>query len=187
MDNLREALRSGATIETLRAVGGSVRSDIWMRIKASVTNMPIEIPTSSLGAPGGLLAILGYRLGEYASIQEAVDANLQIERVVEPVPAWVPRYGEQFQMFKEYYRQLKGSLSEPTGWGKRSEESGGRQGGRYRRVARDRAADMLGNGRSGSECSARVSKKRRRRGGSGFPDPRHGARGVRFSCGFFQL
>ena len=110
MDNLREALRSGATIETLRAVGGSVRSDIWMRIKASVTNMPIEIPKSSLGAPGGLLAILGYRLGEYASIQEAVDANLQIERVVEPVPAWVPRYGEQFQMFKEYYRQLKGSF-----------------------------------------------------------------------------
>ncbi len=109
-DNVAEVRRAGAVVRSLRAVGGSTRSDIWMRIKASVVNLPIEIPKSNLGAPGGLLAILSSRLGEYSSIQEAVDALVKIDRVVEPVSAWVPWYQEQFELFKEHYRQTKSSF-----------------------------------------------------------------------------
>ena len=109
-DNIAEVRRAGAVIRTLRAVGGSTRSDIWMRIKASVTNLPIEIPRSNLGAPGGLLALLSSRLGEYASVQEASDALVKIDRVIEPVASWVPWYQEQFELFKQYYQQTKQSF-----------------------------------------------------------------------------
>lgn len=107
MDNLREARRAGANIETLRAVGGSTRSDIWMRIKASVTGLPIEIPRTSLGAPGGLLALLARHLKEFDSVEQACGALVKIDRVVEPEPAWTAWYQEQFELFKQYYRQIR--------------------------------------------------------------------------------
>lgn len=107
MDNITEAKKAGAEIRSLRAVGGSTNSDIWMKIKASVTDMPIEIPRQNLGAPGGLLALLASKLGEFASIREACGAILEIERTVEPVNEWVDWYRDQFEIFKAYYRGCK--------------------------------------------------------------------------------
>ena len=107
MDNITEAKKAGAEIRSLRAVGGSTNSDIWMKIKASVTGMPIEIPRQNLGAPGGLLALLASKLGEFASIREACGAILEIERTVEPVNEWVDWYRDQFEIFKAYYRGCK--------------------------------------------------------------------------------
>lgn len=111
MDNMREVMAAGAKIDTLRAVGGSTNSDVWMRIKASVTNRPIEIPKTSLGAPGGLLAMLATRVGEFSSIPEACNALVKIDRVVEPVTAWVEWYKEQFAAFRQYYQQLKAGFA----------------------------------------------------------------------------
>lgn len=107
MDNLTEAKMAGAKIDRLRAVGGSTNSDIWMQIKASVTGMPIEIPSQNLGAPGGLLALLASKLGDYASIEEACGAILKIERTVEPVERWIEWYKDQFEIFKAYYKGCK--------------------------------------------------------------------------------
>ena len=97
MDNITEARASGAQLRTLRAVGGSVNSRIWMQIKASVAGMPIEIPASCHGAPGGMLAVLSCAEGEFASIRETVD----------PVAAWIPVYQEKFELFRSTYRHLK--------------------------------------------------------------------------------
>lgn len=107
MDNLQEARQAGAQIQTLRAVGGSTRSEIWMQIKASVTGLPIEIPSNSLGAPGGLLAVLSTALGEFPSVQQACAAQVKIDRIVEPRAEWVCWYAEQFELFRRCYRQLK--------------------------------------------------------------------------------
>ena len=107
MDNLTEGLRAGADVRVMRAVGGHTHSDIWMKIKASVLNMPIEIPRQSYGAPGGLLGLLGYALGDYGSIVEACDAYFVIDRVVEPVARWVDWYRDQFMIFKQYYDRCR--------------------------------------------------------------------------------
>ena len=103
MDNLAEAYRTGVQVKRMRAVGGSTNSDIWMKIKASVIDMPIEIPRQNLGSPGGVLAMLGYALKEFDSIQQAAMANFEIDRVVEPEKRWVERYREQFGLYKRYY------------------------------------------------------------------------------------
>ena len=107
MDNLIEGRKAGADIQVMRAVGGHTRSDIWMKIKASVLNMPIEIPHQSFGAPGGLLALLGKALGEFSSVAEACAANFEIDRVVEPEKRWVSWYEDQFALFKQYYNQCR--------------------------------------------------------------------------------
>jgi xylulokinase len=106
-DNMNEAKRSGASIQKIRAVGGSTNSDIWMKIKASALGLPIEIPVSTLGAPGGLIAISAYTLGEFSSIQEASDSLVTIDRTVEPVSEWTDRYEERFRLFKSLYQHTK--------------------------------------------------------------------------------
>ena len=107
MDNLIEGKKAGADIRVMRAVGGHTRSDIWMKIKASVLNMPIEVPRHSFGAPGGLLALLGKAMGDFASVAEACAANFEIDRVVEPEANWVSWYEDQFALFKQYYNQCR--------------------------------------------------------------------------------
>ena len=107
MDNITEARASGAQLRTLRAVGGSVNSRIWMQIKASVVGMPIEIPTSCHGAPGGMLAVLSCAEGEFASIREAAANLVRIRETVDPVAAWIPVYQEKFELFRSTYRHLK--------------------------------------------------------------------------------
>ena len=103
LDNLEEVYKTGARVQKMRAVGGSTNSDIWMKIKASAIDMPIEIPRQNMGAPGGVLAMIGYALGDFASIQQAAMANFQIDRVIEPERRWVERYREQFGLYKRYY------------------------------------------------------------------------------------
>jgi sugar (pentulose or hexulose) kinase len=110
-DNMNEAKQSGAVIRKLRAVGGSTNSDIWMTIKASALGLPIEIPVSTLGAPGGLIAISSYALGEFSSIQEASDSLVKIDRTVEPVPEWIQCYEDRFKIFKSLYQHTKGDCS----------------------------------------------------------------------------
>lgn len=107
MDNITEARASGAQLRTLRAVGGSVNSRIWMQIKASVAGMPIEIPASCHGAPGGMLAVLSCAEGEFASIREAAANLVRIRETVDPVAAWIPVYQEKFELFRSTYRHLK--------------------------------------------------------------------------------
>ena len=65
--------------------------------------MPIEIPRQNMGAPGGVLAIIGCALGEYDSIQQAAMTHFEIDRVIEPEMRWVERYREQFGLYKRYY------------------------------------------------------------------------------------
>ena len=105
-DNILEAARSGVQIQQLRVVGGHTNSDIWLRIKASVLNLPLEVPACNLGAPGGLACMGGYALGEYASVNEAVSRFVRIEHICEPVPAWHNAYEEKFLCFKESYDRL---------------------------------------------------------------------------------
>ncbi len=107
-DNVLEAARSGAHIHRLRVVGGHTNSDIWLRIKASVLGLPLEVPACNLGAPGGLACLGGYALGEYVSVNEAVSRFVKIERICEPVPAWQRAYAEKFLCFKESYGRLHG-------------------------------------------------------------------------------
>lgn len=106
-DNLGEARQAGARISRLRVVGGSAKSGLWLKIKASALNMALELPLTSSGAAGGLLPLLSAYAGEYKSPQEALSALVRVERVIEPVPAWAAYYEERFPLYKKLYGNLR--------------------------------------------------------------------------------
>lgn len=107
MDNICEAEAAGVSIKKMRAVGGTTNSDIWMKIKASIIGRPIEVPKQSLGAPGGLLAILAGSLGDYGDTRTACGKMFEIDHIVEPVNAWIEPYRDRFEIFRSLYRNNK--------------------------------------------------------------------------------
>ena len=106
-DNLDQALKLGLDIRDLVCCGGCSRSDIWLKIKASVIDKEIRIPEVNLGAPGGLACMNAAYMGEYRTPEEASAATFRIKKTVEPVREWVPMYRELYQVYLESYQALK--------------------------------------------------------------------------------
>lgn len=106
-DNLNQAYETGIQKNWLISCGGCTRSDIWLKIKASVINQEIIVPKVNMGAVGGLGNINAAYLGEYRSAEEACEANFEMKKVVEPVKEWVDIYKEMFHIYKDSYEALK--------------------------------------------------------------------------------
>lgn len=102
-DNIETAKKAGVTISSIRSVGGCCNSETWLKIKASIINLPIEIPKVRFGAPAGLALMTMPITGEYATVQDAVDACIEVEKTVFPVDEWVGHYDKMFRSFKNIY------------------------------------------------------------------------------------
>ncbi|MBQ3379873.1 MAG: FGGY-family carbohydrate kinase [Clostridia bacterium] len=102
-DNMEMAKRVGASIDKLRVSGGCAKSDIWLKIKASVINVPIEVPKVSFGAPAGLAIMMMPAIGEYESIEKAAADCVEITKTVLPDPEWAAHYDEMFKIYKSVY------------------------------------------------------------------------------------
>ncbi len=106
-DNLDQAVKIGIPVNDIICCGGCSKSDIWLKIKASVIQKEIKIPEVNLGAPGGLSYMNAAFMGEYKSPEEASAASLKIKRTVEPVEEWVKPYQELYRIYLESYQALK--------------------------------------------------------------------------------
>ena len=97
----------GVEPQEIRAVGGGARSPLWRQIKADVTGLPVAalstVETTALGA--ALLALDG--AGLVNSLEEAVDANVQVVERRDPDPRAVARYEEYYQLYRELYFALE--------------------------------------------------------------------------------
>ena len=106
-DNLDQVRNAGISYDHIICCGGCSKSEIWLKIKASVMQKNILVPEVNLGAPGGLSYINAAYMGEYASPEEASEACMRIRQVIEPVPAWVRPYDELYEIYLDSYRALK--------------------------------------------------------------------------------
>ena len=106
-DNLDQVVNAGIRIDNLVCCGGCSKSDIWLKIKASVIRKEILIPEVNLGAPGGLSYMNAAFMGEYSSPQEASKACMRIRYGVEPVAEWIRPYEELYQIYLDSYQALK--------------------------------------------------------------------------------
>lgn len=108
--NLEQAEKMKLPIKDIICCGGCSKSDIWLKMKASVIGKEIRIPEVNLGAPGGLAYVNAAYMGEYATPEEASEASLAIKKIVEPVKEWVPIYKELYSIYLESYQALKGQF-----------------------------------------------------------------------------
>jgi xylulokinase len=95
-----------------RASGGGARSELWLRIVASVLGIPIERTAVEEGAAYGAALLGGVAAGVFADAREAVEACVRVRDAVEPVPEWQTAYEEGYGRFRALYPALQ-HLEEP--------------------------------------------------------------------------
>jgi xylulokinase len=112
--NLKEVTKLGLKVNKLKAVGGGSNSDLWLKIKASMLNMPILIPEISTGAPFGdaLLAGVGVKL--YNNVRDIIRKSIKIKKVIMPDNTWHERYAELFEVYINIYKHTKDDLFKLT-------------------------------------------------------------------------
>jgi xylulokinase len=103
-----DILRSlGIEVSSARASGGGARSELWLRICASVLDVPIERTVAEEGSAFGAALLGGVAGGVFADVHEAVAATVHTKDVVEPDPESARVYGEQHQRYRALYPALR--------------------------------------------------------------------------------
>ena len=93
----------GAAPTVGRVSGGGARSDLWLRIVASVLELPLERTAVDEGAAFGAALLGGVAGGVWGDVDEAVAATVRPTGVVEPVAEWVEPYREGRERFRALY------------------------------------------------------------------------------------
>jgi xylulokinase len=97
----------GATPTVGRVSGGGARSDLWLRIVASVLELPLERTAVDEGAAFGAALLGGVAGGVWADVGEAVGAAVRTTDVVEPVDEWIEPYRAGRERFRALYPALR--------------------------------------------------------------------------------
>jgi xylulokinase len=104
-----ELLRDlGARPESGRVSGGGARSELWLRILASVLGLPLEKTESEEGSAFGAALLAGVRAGVFADADDAVRRCVRPQRRIEP--EW--DYDDGYRRFRRLYPTLR-PLEEP--------------------------------------------------------------------------
>ncbi len=103
-----EVLRSlGARLDAGRASGGGARSELWLKIVASVLGLPLERTTVEEGAAFGAALLGGVAGGVFEDVEEAVTACVSVRDTIEPDPEWEQIYAEGYGRYRALYPALK--------------------------------------------------------------------------------
>jgi xylulokinase len=103
-----ELLRAlGVEPDSARASGGGARSELWLKIVASVLGIRIERTAVEEGAAYGAALLGGVAGGVFADAREAVEACVRVRDAVEPDPAWRQAYEHGYKRFRSLYPALR--------------------------------------------------------------------------------
>jgi xylulokinase len=90
-----------------RVSGGGARSELWLRIVASVLELPLERVAVEEGAAYGAALLGGVAGGLWAGPEEAVAACVRSRGTVDPVPEWIEPYAAVRERFRALYPALR--------------------------------------------------------------------------------
>jgi xylulokinase len=107
-DSLELLKELGVQPRVGRTSGGGARSELWLKVVASVLGIPIERTAVEEGAAYGAALLGGVASGFFTSAQEAVDACVRVRDTVEPDPEWQRVYDESYRRFRSLYPAIKG-------------------------------------------------------------------------------
>jgi xylulokinase len=106
-DSLDLVRSLGGEIELARISGGGARSELWLRILASVLELPLEQPRVEEGAAYGAAMLGGVAGGLWSSPAEAVAACVTVRATVDPEPSWIAPYQETRERFRALYPAVR--------------------------------------------------------------------------------
>ncbi len=104
LDLLRQA---GVAIDSLHAVGGGARSDLWLQLKADICNIPLNVPQVTEAACLGAALLAGTAASVYADLRAAVARTVRMSKRVEPNPTACAAYEPRYRLYLEIYPTLR--------------------------------------------------------------------------------
>jgi xylulokinase len=102
-DSLELLRELGANPQSGRVSGGGARSELWLRILASVLGLPLETTESEEGSAFGAALLAGIRAGVFADADDAVARCVRARRRIEP--EW--NYDDGYERFRRLYPTLR--------------------------------------------------------------------------------
>jgi xylulokinase len=102
-DSLELLRELGANPQSGRVSGGGARSELWLRILASVLSLPLETTESEEGSAFGAALLAGIRAGVFADADHAVARCVRARRRIEP--EW--NYDDGYERFRRLYPTLR--------------------------------------------------------------------------------
>ncbi len=100
----------GVDVTSARASGGGARSDLWLRICASVLGVPIERTVVEEGSAFGAALLGGVAGGVFADVHDAVGTAVRVRDTVEPDRAWQAAYDDLHARYRALYPATKEAL-----------------------------------------------------------------------------
>jgi xylulokinase len=102
-DSLELLREVGARPASGRVSGGGARSELWLRILASVLGLPLETTESEEGSAFGAALLAGVRAGVFSDADDAVARCVRSRRRIEP--EW--DYDDGYHRFRRLYPALR--------------------------------------------------------------------------------
>ena len=106
-DSFEVAKSLGVQIPRSYICGGGSKSPLWRKIFANVLGIPLDMVKTEQGPGygGAILAMVG--CGQYASVQAACDALIEVASTTEPDPVLRERYEARYLQFSRIYPAMK--------------------------------------------------------------------------------
>ena len=92
------------SVDRVIASGGGAKTDLWLKVKASVYGVPIVVPAEAECGLVGCAALAQTAMGRYRDPAEAAAALVRFAAEVEPDPAWSETYARMQPVFDRIYR-----------------------------------------------------------------------------------
>lgn len=105
--NLEVAIRAGAKVGKLYAMGGSANSLVWTQIKSDITGCEIDVPSSDKATVLGAALLAGVGAGVYSGFEEAVNKTVSITRTHTPDLENASCYNNGYERYLALYEHLR--------------------------------------------------------------------------------
>jgi xylulokinase len=106
-DSLELLRELGVDPRAGHASGGGARSELWLRILASVLGLPIRRAATDEGSAHGAALLAGVAAGVFRDVHEAVASCVRLNDAVEPDPQWSAAYDRGYRRFQLLYPALR--------------------------------------------------------------------------------
>ncbi|MBP5265234.1 MAG: xylulokinase [Lachnospiraceae bacterium] len=106
-DSIEVARSLGIHIDASKICGGGAKSPLWKTIIANVLNIRLDILKTEEGPSMGGAMLAAVANGEYASVEDAAKAIVEVVDHVEPTPELAAKYEARYQQFKQVYPTVK--------------------------------------------------------------------------------
>ena len=106
-DNLAALEEAGTRLTALTAVGGGSRSKIWLKLMATILNLPVKVPKDGdFGAAFGAARLAILAGGEHWA--DEICYAPKTELTIEPNQSIIGDYEDAYQRYRALYPRIKG-------------------------------------------------------------------------------